>query len=324
MTKQRSVYAAPASPTFILSLLPEKIQAKYLIGSKISRLRCFTPRLFFESMMTLVGGKNKEGYLSTLLQTFRSHELSVPSKAAFCKFRKRVSWRFFRDLTFLFLNRVKDERTKYHGFHVYATDGFETEIPRSEDVLKAGFSGRSTGSLRQTYYPRLYMIHTWDVINGLTKDIVLQTRNEEIRAALEVIPRLEKNSISLYDRLYFCRRLLKEHAAAENFYIARCKTEGGHQEIQDFSKNEKLRIQVIEIDGFKVKLFKILHRETRQVMVLATNLFFDWVDHNTVYKLYWTRWEVETSFKDFVMSMKIEDFHAKNINGVKQEIYARL
>ena len=141
MTKQRSVYAAPASPTFILSLLPEKIQAKYLIGSKISRLRCFTPRLFFESMMTLVGGKNKEGYLSTLLQTFRSHELSVPSKAAFCKFRKRVSWRFFRDLTFLFLNRVKDERTKYHGFHVYATDGFETEIPRSEDVLKAGFSG---------------------------------------------------------------------------------------------------------------------------------------------------------------------------------------
>jgi len=59
-------------------------------------------------------------------------------------------------------------------------------------------------------------------------------------------------------------------------------------------------------------------------MVLATNLFFDWVDHNRMYKLYCSRWEVETSFKDFVMSMKIEDFHAKNINGIKQEIYARL
>lgn len=43
-----------------------------------------------------------------------------------------------------------------------------------------------------------------------------------------------------------------------------------------------------------------------------------------VFKLYITRWEVETSFKDFVMSMKIEDFHAKDINGVLQEIYARL
>jgi hypothetical protein len=40
--------------------------------------------------------------------------------------------------------------------------------------------------------------------------------------------------------------------------------------------------------------------------------------------MYWTRWEVETSFKDFVVSIKIEDFHAKNINGVLQELYAKL
>jgi len=280
--------------------------------------------MFFESMIQLVAGKNKEGYLSTLLEVFRQHKLSVPSKAAFCKFRKRVSWTFFRDLTFLFLNRIKDERNKFHGFYVYATDGFETEIPRSENVLKAGFSGRSTGTVRQTYYPRLYMVHTWDVVNGITRDIILQTRNEEIRAALEIIPSLEKNSISLYDRLYFCRRLLKEHTNAGNYYIARCKTEGGHQTIQDFAKDDSLRVLVIEIDQIKVRLFKITNRETKQVMVLATNLFFDWVDHNRMYKLYCSRWEVETSFKDFVMSMKIEDFHAKNINGIKQEIYARL
>jgi len=148
--------------------------------------------MFFESMIQLVAGKNKEGYLSTLLEVFRQHKLSVPSKAAFCKFRKRVSWTFFRDLTFLFLNRIKDERNKFHGFYVYATDGFETEIPRSENVLKAGFSGRSTGTVRQTYYPRLYMVHTWDVVNGITRDIILQTRNEEIRAALEIIPSLKK------------------------------------------------------------------------------------------------------------------------------------
>lgn len=275
-------------------------------------------------MIALVAGKNKEGYTSTLLRTFREHKLAVPSKTAFCKFRKRISWRFFRDLTFLFLNRVKDDRAKYHGFYIYATDGFETEIPRSQDVLKAGFNGRTTGSLRQTYYPRLYMVHTWDVMNGLTRDLILQTNNEELRAALEIIPSLEKNSISLYDRLYFCRRLFKEHTRAENYYVARCKTEGGHQEIQDFAKDENLRVKVIEIDNIQIKLFKIVHRETKQIMVLATNLFFDWVDHNTIYKLYWTRWEVETSFKDFVMSMKIEDFHAKNINGIKQEIYARL
>lgn len=168
------------------------------------------------------------------------------------------------------------------------------------------------------------MVHTWDVINGITRDIVLQTNNEELRAGLEIIPKLEKNSISLYDRLYFCERLLKRHTKSENFFVARCKTEGGRKEIVDFAKDPSLRILVIEIDGIPVKLFKIANRETKQVMVLATNLFFDWVDHNTMYKLYCTRWEVETSFKDFVMSMKIKDFHAKNLNGILQELYARL
>jgi hypothetical protein len=275
-------------------------------------------------MICLVAGKNKEGYLSTLLKTFRLHELVVPSKMAFCKIRKRVSWKFFHDLTFLFLNKVSDERSKYHGFYVYATDGFETEIPRSNDILKAGFSGRSLGSIRQTYYPRMYMVHSWDVINGITKDIYLQTTNEEIKGALDIIPRLEKNSISLYDRLYFCERILKAHTKAENYFIARVKTEGGHKEIVEFAANSALRVKVVEINKIKVKLFKIVNKKTNQMMVLATNLFFDWVDHNTMYKLYITRWEVETSFKDFVMSMKIEDFHAKDINGVLQEIYARL
>jgi hypothetical protein len=312
------------SPDIILSLLPEKIQTKYLLKNKKTRTRLFTPRLFFESLICLVAGKNKEGYISTLLRTFRQHGSVVPSSAAFCKIRKRVSWKFFHDLLFLFLNKVRDDRGKYHGFYVYATDGFETEIPRSNDVLKAGYSGRSLGSIRQTYYPRMYMVHTWDVINGITKDIYLQTDNQEIEGALDIIPRLETNSISLYDRLYFCRRLLKKHTKSENYFIARCKTEGGHKEIVQFAKDNTLRVQVIEIDGIKIKLFKIANRKTKQVMVLATNLFFGWVDHNTVYKLYITRWEVETSFKDFVMSMKIEDFHAKDINGILQEVYARL
>lgn len=312
------------SPTIILQLLPEKIQTKYLIGSKITRSRCFTPRLFFESLIALVAGKNKEGYLSTLLRTFRLHSQQVPSSAAFCKIRKRISWKFFRDLTYLYLNKFQDQRAKYHGFYIYATDGFETEIHRSEDVLKAGYSGRSLGSIRQTYYPRMYTVHTWDVLNGMTKDLVLQTTNEEIKGALEIIPSLEKNSISLYDRLYFCERLLKKHTKAENYFIARCKTEGGRKEIVEFAQDNELRALVIKIDGIKVKLYKIVNRNTKQVMVLATNLFFDWVDHNTMYKLYITRWEVETSFKDFVMSMKIDDFHAKDINGILQELYAKL
>lgn len=283
----------------------------------------FSPRLFFETMIELIAGKNREGYTATLLEVFRRHEKVLPSKAAFSLFRKRISFRFFRDILFSHLMEHDKYRQKYQGFYVYAIDGFETEIPRSEDILKAGYSGRSLGSIRQTYYPRMYLGHCYDVINGLTKDLVVSKTNEELRMADQMVPNLEKNSIVLYDRLYFSRRVIENHAYYKNFYIARTKTEGGHKEIVEFSKSEA-REALIEIDGQKVRLFKIKNRKTNTMMVLATNLFFDWVSHEILYKLYFVRWEVEVSFRDLVQSLKIEDFHAKNINGVLQELYARL
>jgi hypothetical protein len=274
-------------------------------------------------MICLVAGKNREGYLSALLKSFRAHDLVVPSKSAFSQFRKRISFRFFRDLLFEHLRASDDIRHKYQGLYVYAMDGFETEIPRSDDIVKAGYSGRGLGSIRQTYYPRLYMGHCYDVINGLTKDLVISKTNEELRMMDQMVPGLEKNSICLYDRLYFSKRVIQNHAYYKNYYIARTKTEGGHKEIVEFAHSEEIE-KVIELFGQKVRLFKIRNRKTKNEIVLATNLFFDWVSHETVYKLYFTRWEVEVSFRDLVQSLKIEDFHAKTINGVLQELYARL
>lgn len=275
-------------------------------------------------MVELIAGKNKEGYLSALLSVFGKHATVVPSAASFCLFRKRISYHFFRDLLYLHLGQADRYRRTFNGYHVYAIDGFETEIPRSENILKAGYSGRNLGSIRQTYYPRLFISHCWDVLNGLTKDVVLQKTNEELKAAHNMIPGLERNSIALYDRLYFCENLVKSHAQARNYYIARCKTEGGRREVVEFAKNTSLRVQVIKIGRHEVKLFKIQNRRTGQVMVLATNLLEDWLNHEMMYKLYCIRWEVEVSFKDFVQSLKIDDFHSKNINGVFQEVYARL
>lgn len=294
------------------------------MGSRETRLRLFTPRMFFETMIRLVSGKNKEGYLFSLLSVFRLHASIVPSPAAFCLFRKRISYRFFRDLLYLHLSQADMLRRTFNGYYVYAIDGFETEIPRSDEILKAGYSGRSLGSIRQTYYPRLYMSHCWDALNGITKDLVLQKTNEELKAAHEMIPKLESNSIALYDRLYFCENLVKSHGIAGNFFVARCKTEGGRKEIVEFGRDDSLRVKVIMVGKFEVRLFKIKNRQTGQMMVLATNLFEDWLSHEMMYKLYCIRWEVEVSFKDFVVSLKIEDFHAKNINGVFQELYARL
>ena len=283
--------------------------------------------MFFESMIELVSGKNKEGYLSVLLQTFRLHNKDVPSKAAFCLFRKRISYKFFRDLLFSLIFTADIKRTRYRGFYIYAVDGFETEIPRSDDILNAGYRGRTVSSQRETYYPRMYMSHCFDVMNSITKDLVLDKTIDELRGADDIVPHLEKDSITLYDRYYFCTRLVRLHTKNKNYFIARCKTHGGLKEIVEFSQDPNLRVKVIKVGGVQIRLFKVINKKEmnpeKRVAVYATNLLEDWLDHVTIYKLYCMRWEVETSFKDLVQTLKVEDFHAKNENGVLQEIYAK-
>jgi hypothetical protein len=160
-----------SSPDF--SRLPNflhRFQSKYLIGKRKIRLRKFTPKILFHTVLELVAGTNKEGYLNALLKSFdfkgSSEGTAPPSKGSLSKMRARISFKFFRDYFLKLIRRYEPYRLTFRGLRIYAGDGFELSLPRTKQILKAGFVGRAVSRYRDMYYPRMYLFHCYDVLSG--------------------------------------------------------------------------------------------------------------------------------------------------------------
>jgi len=274
-------------------------------------------------MIELVGSSNRDGYWQALSAAFEMKDSvsKAPAKSALCKQRKRISYRFFRDPFLKMLRDFDQSRVTYRGLRVYGIDGFQLHLPRTKDIVDHGFTGRSVSKYRESYTPRMYLTHAFDVLSGVTKDIRYSNRLHEQQDAEEMVLGLEKNSLSLYDRLYLSIRMLKAHKMAQNYFIMRGRD--SLKKIVTFRASEKQKMRT-KIRGHEVVLIKVLNEQTGETDVFVTNLPRGWINRKTIQALYMQRWEVEDSFRQLTETHKIEQWHTKFWNGIQQELFASL
>lgn len=246
----------------------------------------------------------------------------MPHKSGLSQMRTRVSFQFFIHALTKLLAGAQDLRRTFRGYHVYAIDGFQAVLPRTADVLKHGYVGGAVGQYRETYYPKMYVSHCYDVLSEVTRDVRFSPQNEELSLAEEIVAKLEKNSITLYDRLYPSARLVVAHRDAGNYFLARVSSKSFKHASALLGLKIKRRTAVIE--GVKVRFFKTRNPRTGEWGLFMTNLPVYWVEEQTVAALYGLRWEVENSFRDWVNTLKLEQWHSTKMNGILQEFYASL
>lgn len=269
-----------------------------------------------------MSGKNSEGYQHVLSFLFNQKNAKIPAKSALSQFRKRISFRFFRDY-FYKLNLQLDAHSKtFRGYKIYAIDGFETLLPRSKNILDAGYSGRATGLYQETHYPKMYISHCYDVINQYSKSIAYSNENQEIKLACEIIPKLENKSITLYDRAYPSRKIIRAHRDAKSFFIARASKSSFKTAVELL--NLEFNTRTFEIEGVELRAIKIPNSKTNEDSIYITNLPKYWAEPELLRSLYIKRWEVENSFREWVVTLRLEQWHSKTINGILQELYAGL
>ncbi len=277
-------------------------------------------------MLNLVGGKSGEGYLHALSRSWdiESDLRKAPVKSALSKKRSRVSFEFFKSHLDQVTNEYEPHRRTWRGLHLYATDGDQYELPRTDDVLANGYRGYPCKDDLETHYPHMYVVHCYDVLGGVTKDFRYSSRNEEMQNALEIALGLEQESLTLYDRLFFCKDLVRAHAASKSFFVARLK-EGGLvlTEIQAFVQSSK-RNQRFEFEGVTLELVKVINPRTLEATCFATNLPRARFKNTEIADLYALRWEVETANRDLSHTIKVEQWHSHSLNGILQEIYTAL
>ena len=277
-------------------------------------------------MINLVGGKNGEGYLHALSRTWdvESDMEDMPVKSALSKKRTRISFEFFKDQSDDVVRLYEPHRRTWRGLHVYATDGDQYELPRTEDILNQGYCGYPCANDMETHYPHMYVVHCYDVLGGVTKEFRYSNRNQEMHIAQEIALGLEPNSLTLYDRLFFCKDLVRAHFLSGSFFVARLK-EGGIilPEIIDFAQSSKRNCS-FEFEGVIVHLIKVANPRTGEVTLFATNLARSRFRNKEINDLYALRWEVETANRDMSHTLKVEQWHSHFLNGILQEIYTTL
>ncbi len=300
---------------------PSEYQEKYLIGSKKSRSRIFNPQNLFLTLCSLVSGTNKSGYHSAILNslTYYLKVFELPVKSALSQIRQRISFNFFQD-QFYDLNLKNNlKRKTWNNLFVYAIDGLQLTLPKSEDIVNAGYSGRKVSKYRESYMPKMFLTAALDVINGTVKDAREYPTLNEVADALDMIKTFEDNSLTIYDRLYCCRKLILEHNHYGNYFLFRLR-KSVLQEMRIIFKSKSNR-KTVEIDGVTVHLIKIKNPKTNEYDYFASNLPSRLVTEKTIRSLYNLRWEVEVAFRDFTQTIRLEEWHSTKTNGIRQELW---
>ncbi|NUM42224.1 MAG: hypothetical protein HUU45_11415 [Leptospiraceae bacterium] len=123
----------------------------------------------------MVTGTNHNGYLTAILQALSPvmKVFDLPVKSALSQIRKRISFLFFKDLFTEQNEKCDHYRRTWNGLYVYGTDGLQLTLPRSEDIVKAGYSGRKVSKYRESYMPKMFTCAVFDVVNGIVKDLTV-------------------------------------------------------------------------------------------------------------------------------------------------------
>ncbi|MBK8203545.1 MAG: transposase [Bdellovibrionales bacterium] len=248
----------------------------------------------------------------------------MPAKSALSKKRGRVSFEFFKEQVDDVIMKYEPHCRTWRGLRVYATDGDQYELPRTEDILNQGYRGYPCADDKETHYPRMYVVHCYDVLGGVTKAFRYSNANEEMHNAMEIAVGLEEKSLTLYDRLFFCKDLVRSHQGSGSYFVARLKEDGWIlPEIITFAKSSKRNFS-FEFEGTLIHLIKVVNPRTGETALFATNLERSRFRNKEINDLYALRWEAETANRDMTHTLKMEQWHSHFLNGILQEIYTIL
>ena len=264
---------------------------------------------------------NNEGYSIAINKCFDAFDefFEMPTKGALTQARDRISYKFFEDQFELMKSDFKKHQKKYKGFYVYSIDGDIYAIQRNKNLEEAGFYGCPVQSDKESHFLRMYSVTAVDVFSGIPTEFSYGTTCKEIDLSLRFIQKLDKQSISIYDRLYFSTKLVKEHKVATNYFLCRVQR-GSFKEVTKLYKS-KNKTSTMIIDGVKIRLIKFYNKKSEEMTVFATNLPKKKISNKEIPILYIKRWESEIANRDSTSTLKLEQFHSKNINGILQEIY---
>jgi hypothetical protein len=295
--------------------------------------------MLFLSVLHLAAGTNREGSLFALERSWRLCGFSAkqtPDKSALSRYRENVKSDFFQDIFQADLTQHSSSRKTFRGFYIYAIDGDHLDLPCSEGVLGEGYRGASISKREETHYPKMYTAQAVDMVNETVCHFEYSSKKSEVLLARQIVPSLERNSITLYDRYYDSYETAAAHQINSSYFFVRLRKCGlrGQADIKKFAFSKKrsawimlppaVRETLPKRPPIRVRLIKVKNTSTGEDMMFMTNVPEGIISNKDAAIFYLRRWGIESSFKDLTDTLKMCQWHSAKINGILQEIYALL
>lgn len=258
------------------------------------------------------------------------------STAAFCKARMKLSHRAFIELNDTLVSTFYDvaNTEKWNGHRLLAVDGSVTQLPVSNELIN--YYGKTCSRVAM---PLVRLSQLYDVKNNITLD--LQVSNYAIGErdiALKHLNKAQQGDLIVYDRGYpavwlyqhhqnrqidFCMRIVH----SSNIVKAFLQSEK-YSDVVDFSCIEKSLKRCtkdkISTEPIQLRLVRV-DLSSGATEVLVTSLIDEQAYPTSQFAdLYHQRWGIEEDYKVLKSRLNIENFSGVSVEGVLQDLHAKL
>jgi hypothetical protein len=289
----------------------------------------------------LVCAKKAQSYGTTidaLWDSCATLKLPLPQKnsiapSSFHAARQKLDEAAFKCANQKILAAYADEGHRWLGHRLFAIEGSKINLPRQ---LRA-FGYQTPNEM--AHYPQGLLSCLYQLKGRLPFDFELVAHANERRCAMRHLEVLQSNDVVVYDRGYFSYLLLHRHCQTGIHAIFRLQ-ESSATVIQGFfsgtqtdtevsiepspSTRASIRSQHPNLDIVPLKMRLLKYQIAGSTFCLGTTLVAAHQRYplEQFIQVYHSRWGIEELYKVSKQIFAVEDFHAKNERGVKQELFA--
>lgn len=297
------------------------------------------------------------GTMSKELLDYFDFDVNTPSVSAYTQQRSKVLPEAFEFLFNSFTQENMSSTNNYKGYRLIACDGSNLTIATNPNDAETAYKSNQFGTITN----HLHLNAFYDVLNRIYLDAVLQTASEyqEYRACINMMERSSLNkAILIADRGYENYNVMA-HAINKGWkFVIRIKDKNSNgiasglnlpkTDIFDIDVSmtfTRQQTKMTKMAGYKfmptIQTFDYLPFKSKDTYtmsfriarfsiaddsyeMLVTNLDRSEFSPNDLKEIYHLRWGIETSFRELKYSIGLTSFHARKVDYIKQEVFARL
>lgn len=291
-------------------------------------------------LLYMVADGGRRGYrhvLEAFWDDAKNQGIGLPqdepiSDAAFCNARRKLKSGavrvLLRDAAEAF-ERQHGDRHRFNGRRILAVDGSKISTQRAPDLW------REFGGPTQGYTPQILVSTLFDVIAKVPVDATVAPyasceREQLGQLALHLRPR----DVLVLDQGYPSYEVIDMLLVRQVDFVMRVTITGGFPAVEDFVRSGRTDAEIVLIPSLRSGARELGPFKLRAVrrdgpdglpQVFLTSLSRASFPRTDIHELYRLRWQVELFYRlekgDYLGH---HQFHARNADGVRQEVFALL